>query len=32
MLEEFRSKYDGYVEEEDYIPKIAYYSDKDFPF
>lgn len=32
MLEEFKKQYDGYVEEEDYIPKITYYSDEDFPF
>lgn len=32
MLEEFKKQYDGYVEEEDYIPTIAYYSDEDSPF
>lgn len=32
MLEEFKKQYDGYVEEEDHIPKITYYSDEDFPF
>ena len=32
MLEEFKKQYDGYVEEQDYIPKIAYDSDESFPF
>lgn len=32
MLEEFKKRYDGYVEKQAYIPKIAYYSDEDFPF
>lgn len=32
MLEEFRKQYDNYVEKENYIPKIIYYSDEDFLF
>lgn len=32
LLEEFKSKYDSYAEEEDYIPKIIDFSDESFPF
>lgn len=32
ILEEFKKQYDGYIEKEDYIPKIIYYSDENFPF
>ncbi|MGL6114443.1 MAG: hypothetical protein ACRC1R_05330 [Cetobacterium sp.] len=32
MLEEFRRKYDGYVNNEKSTPKLIDYSDENFPF